>query len=316
MPPLVNRIPFGSRGTEELDPPPPRPPGRRLRMAARIALWTLIGIAAIHGLVPPEPPSAPPRAASTPVRPSGGRDALPPPLAREQAASAIAAEFLREYLTLGQEPATRPARLKRYLARGVDLGGNVRAAGDVSQLADSVLPERVDPVADGLKVTVVAHLVQTRAGVAEDAGTVAFVVPLLSGPKGFAVSGPPRPAPLPLDPSLTPVVPALPIELARATATPAGRAVAALLDEDRATLVRLGAGMLPKLRPFPSGWRPMRIAGIRPTGPPGTPTVVVDVWARPSVAGLEYLVPVRVSFRPGAGGGSQVVTEIDAGDTP
>jgi hypothetical protein len=60
----------------------------------------------------------------------------------------------------------------------------------------------------------------------------------------------------------------------------------------------------------------MRIAGIRPTGPAGAPTVVVDVWARPSVAGLEYLVPVRVSFRPGAGGGSQVVTEIDAGDTP
>ena len=315
MPPQVNRIPFGRRGTEELDPPPPRPPGWRLRVTARIALWTLIGIAAIHGLVPPETPSAQPRAASTPMRPSGARDAFSPQ-AQEQAASAIAAAFLREYLTVGQEPATRPARLKRYLARGVDLGADVRAAGGVSQLTDSVLPERADPVAGGVRVTVIAHLVQTRAGVAEDGGTVAFVVPLLSGPRGFAVSGLPRPAPLPLDPSLTPVVPALPIELARATATSAGQAVAALLDEDRATLARLGGGTPPKLRPFPSGWRPVRIADIRPTGPPGTPTVVVDMWARPSVAGLEYLVPVRVSFRTGPGGGSHVVTEIDAGDTP
>jgi hypothetical protein len=250
------------------------------------------------------------------MRPSGARDALSPPQAQERAASAIAAAFLREYLTLGQEPASRPARLKRYLARGVDLGADVRAAGGVSQLTDSVLPERVDLLAGGVQVTVIAHLVQIRAGVAEDGGTVAFVVPLLSGPRGFAVSGLPRPAPLPLDPSLTPVVPVLPIELARATATSAGQAVAALLDEDRATLARLGGGTPPRVLPFPSGWRPVRVADIRPTGPPGTPTVVVDVWARPSVAGLEYLVPVRVSFRAGPGGASQVVTEIDAGDTP
>jgi hypothetical protein len=275
----------------------------------------LIGIAAIHGLVPSVTPGGGSGRASTPTRPYlGAREASSAP-AQAQAASAIAAAFLREYLTVDQERATRPARLKRYLARGVDLGGDVRAADDdVSQLADSVLPEHIEPLADGARVTVIAHLLQTRAGLEEDGGTVTFVVPLLSGPRGFAVSGLPWPAPLPVDPGLTTVIRALPIELARATAVPAGQAVAALLDEDLATLTRLGGGTPPKVRPFPSGWRPVRIAEIRPAGPPGTPTVVVDVRARPPVAGLEYVVPVRVSLRPGAG--SQIVTEIDAGGAP
>ena len=314
-PPEVDRSPFVLRGTEEPDPPPPHPPGRRLRVAARIALWTLIGITAIHGLVPTVTPGGGPRTASTPTRPTfGGRDASSLPQAQEQSASAVAAAFLREYLTVDEERTARPARLKRYLARGVDLGGDVRATDDVSQLTDSVLPERVDRLPGGLQVTAIAHLVHVRGGLAEDGGTVAFVVPLLSGPRGFAVSGLPRAAPLPLDTSLRMVVPALPIELARATAIPAGQAVAALLDEDRAALARLGGGTPPRVRPFPSGWRPLRIADLRPTGPLGTPTVVVDVRARPPVAGLEYLVPVRVSFRPGSG--SQIVTEIDAGGAP
>jgi hypothetical protein len=286
-----------------------------MRLAARAALWSLIVIAAIQGFVPPLPAGGP-RATATSTRPSPDerRATDAPPQGQEQGASAIAAAFLREYLTIDHERAARPARLKRYLARDVDLGGDVRAADDVSQLTDVVLAERVHRLPDGLSVTVVAHLVQTRQGVPTDGGTVAFVVPLLSGPRGFAVSGLPRPAQLPLDPSLSATVAPLPIELARAAANSAGQAVTAMLDANRSSLARLGGGRPPSIRPFPPGWRPLRIVDIRPTGPIVAPTVVVDVRARPPVAGVEYLVPVRVSFK--AGSASQIVTEIDAGGAP
>jgi hypothetical protein len=284
-----------------------------MRLAARVALWSLIAVAAIHGFVPPLLPTDSPRVTTTSTRPSPNdpRATGAPAQAQEQGASAVAAAFLREYLTIDRERAARPARLKRYLTPGVDLGGDVRVADEVSQLADSVLAERVDRLPDGLNVTVIAHLVQTREGVPEDGGTVAFVVPLLSGPRGFAVSGLPRPAPLPLDPHLSATVPPVPVELARAALVSGGQAVTAMLNADTATLARLGGGRPPSVRPFPPGWRPLRVADIRPTGSLATPTVLVDMWARPPVAGLEYLVPVRVSFKPGSA--SQIVTEIDAG---
>jgi hypothetical protein len=315
MPPLQSTsTPYVLQASEDLDPPPPQTPGRRLRIAARIVLWTLIAIATFHGLVPPVSQSSESGEASAPRRLDPGARANPVSHDHDQAASATAAAFLREYLTLDEERATRPARLKRYLARGVDLNGDVLAPDDVSQLTDSVLPARVERLADDFEVTVIAHLLRTRAGLAEDGGTVAFVVPLLGGPRGFAVSGPPRPTALPVYPSMTRVVEALPTDLGRAAALDAGRAVAALLDEDRATLVRLGGGATPKVRWFPSGWRPVGIADIRPSGPAGTPTVEVDVRARPPAAGVEYLIPVRVSLRPGTGG--QTVTEIDASGAP
>lgn len=314
QPPMVNHNPSEAGGPEAL-PPPPHPPGRRMRLAARIALWSLIVIAAIHGFVPPLPADGP-RGTATSTRPSpdARRATDAPPEGQEQGAPAVAAAFLREYLTIDHERAARPARLKRYLARDVDLGGDLRAADGVSQLTDSVLAAHVDRLPGGLNVTVIAHLVQIREGVPADGGTVAFAIPLLGGPRGFAVSGLPRPAPLPLDPSLSATGPPLPIELARAAANSAGQAVAAMLDADRSSLARLGGGRPPSVRPFPPGWRPLRIVDIRPTGPIVTPTVVVDVRARPPVAGVEYLVPVRVSFKPGSA--SRIVTEIDAGGAP
>jgi hypothetical protein len=315
QPPMVNHNPSEVGGPEALHPTP-HPPGQRMRLAARVALWSLMVIAAIHGFVPALLSADGPRATATSTRliPDERRDPDAPHQGQEQGGLGVAAAFLREYLTIDHEPAARPARLKRYLARDVDLRGDVSAADGVSQLTDSVVAEHVDRLPNGLNVTVIAHLVQTREGVPADGGTVAFVVPLLSGPRGFAVSGLPRPAPLPLDPGLSATVAPLPIELARAAANSAGRAVTAMLDADRSSLARLGGGTPPSMRPFPPGWRPLRIVDIRPAGPIATPTVVVDVRARPSVAGVEYLLPVRVSFK--AGSGSQIVTEIDAGGAP
>jgi hypothetical protein len=315
-PPMFTTTPFGLQRSETLDPPPPPPPpGRHFRIAARVVLWTLIGIAAIHGLAPPFTHSSGPGPISAPTRLDlDARDSSSGAGARDQAAMATAAAFLREYLTLDRARATRPARLKRYMASGVDLAGGLLAPADISQFTDSVLPARVERLPRGLEVTVIAHLLHARSGTAEDGGTVAFVVPLLNGPGGFAVSGLPRPAALPVDRGLTRAVAVLPTELARTAAVDAAQAVAALLEEDRATLARLGGGRAPEVRPFPSGWRPVGIADVRPIGPPRTPTVEVDVRARPPVAGVEYLVPVRVSLRSGTGG--QTVSGIDAGGAP
>jgi hypothetical protein len=233
---------------------------------------------------------------------------------QDQIAMATAAAFLREYLTVDGRRAERPGRLKRYLARNVDLDGEVVPAPGISQSTDFIQPAGVKPLEDGTEVTVFAHLLQTREGAAQDGGTVAFVVPMVSGPRGMAVSGAPRPAALPIDPGPTSRTPALPTALARAAAIAAGQTVAALLDGDRAELTRLGGGATPLIRPFPSGWRPVGIADIRPAGSPDEPTVQVLVRARPPVAGVEYLVPVRVSLRSGPG--VPTVREVDAGGTP
>ncbi len=210
--------------------------------------------------------------------------------------------------------AERPGRLQRYLARGVEVGDGVIPQPGISQSADLVLPAGAQPTKGGMEVAVVAHLIRTRDGPAQDGGTVAFVVPMISGSSGMAVGGIPRPAALPVDAGLRSRPVALPTAAARATAAAAGQAVAAVLNRDRSALARLGGGRAPVVRPFPDGWRPVGIATILPAGPPESPTAQVLVRARPPVAGIEYLVPVSVSLRPGSN--TPTVREVDAGGTP
>src|SRR6266536_1455373 len=137
---------------------------------------------------------------------------------------------------------------------------------------------------------------------------------MISGSSGMAVGGIPRPAALPVDAGLRSRPVALPTAAARATAAAAGQAVAAVLNRDRSALARRGGGRAPVVRPFPDGWRPVGIATILPAGPPESPTAQVLVRARPPVAGIEYLVPVSVSLRPGSN--TPTVREVDAGGTP
>jgi hypothetical protein len=227
---------------------------------------------------------------------------------------ATAAAFLREYLTVDRRREDRPGRLRRYLAKGVDLQDAVTAEPGISQSTDLVLPAGVRSTRGGVEVTVIAHLLRTAEGPAQDGGTVAFVVPMIPGPHGVAVGGIPRPTPLPVDPAPASRPVALPAAVARETAAAAGRAVAAVLEGDWATLTKLGGGSAPVVRPFPDGWRPVGIATIRPAGPPRAPTAEVLVRARPPVAGIEYLVPVLVFLRSGTG--APAIREVDAGGTP
>jgi hypothetical protein len=299
---------------QETHPPPP-PPSRGLRIVARVVLWTLLGVVGLHAVLPA--PATPRGASSTrvsgessdPLRPRSQTSAV------AQLAMATAAAFLREYLTVDRRREDRPGRLKRYLARGVDLEDAVTADPGISQSTDLVVPAAVRSTKGGVEVTVIAHLLRTAEGPAQDGGTVAFVVPMIPGDQGIAVGGIPRPTALPIDPALAASRPvALPAVLARATAAAAGRAVAAVLNGDRATLAKLGGGSTPVVHPFPDGWRPVGIATIRPMGPPGAPTAEVLVRARPPVGGIEYLVPVRVSVRSGTG--APAIREVDAGGTP
>jgi len=314
VPPLTSS-PDALRTSDPDSSPPLPPPGRSVRIVARVALWALIGIAALHGVLPT--PAAPEGSgpSNAPVRSSPDPQSSGSPDSTEgQIGMATAATFLREYLTVDGRRAERPGRVERYLARGVDLDDGVVPDRGISQSTDLVLPAGVQATKGGMEVTVLAHLLRIHDGPAQDGGTVAFVVPLVGGPKGIAVGGIPRPVALPIDPGLTARPVALPTALARATAVGAGLAVAAVLNGDRATLVRLGGGAAPAVRPFPDGWRPVGITSIRPAGPPETPTAQVLVRARPAVPGVEYLLPVRVFFRPGAG--TPTVREVDAGGAP
>ena len=289
----------------ELDPPPPAP-DRRIRIVARVVLWTLIGLAAVRGVLP---------APAGTGRPAGGTGlaAVAPheASAQDPAAMAIAAAFLREYLTVDDDRSERPGRLGRYLARGVPVDDGVLPARGVLQSADLVMPAGLRRVKNVVEVTVLAHLVQTRAGSHIDSGTVAFAVPMIESAHGVAVGGMPRLVALPIDPTPTAQPASLSTALARSVAGIAGRAVAAMLNGDRSALLQFGGKVAPAVRPFPTGWRPIEIMRIRPSGPPDTPSAEVLVRARPPMAGIEYLVPVRVSLR--AGTASPTVRTIDAG---
>jgi hypothetical protein len=291
----------------DLDTPPP-PPDRRIRLAARVLLWALIGTAVVRGLLPLRPPPAQPRAdtpAVASVAPSSGG-----PI-QDQAAMATATAFLREYLTVDDRRSERPGRLGRYLARGVRLGDDVHPEQGISQTVDLAEPAGVRRGRGQIEVSVLVHLIRTRNGTSEDGGTVAFAVPMVGGPHGVAVAGIPRPVMLPIDPGTTSRPVTLPTAVARSVGAVAGQAVAAALKGDRAALTRLGGGVAPAVRAFPTGWRPMEILEIRPAGPPDAPTAEVLVRVRPPTTGIDYSVPVRVWLHSGAT--TPTVREIDAG---
>jgi hypothetical protein len=291
----------------DLDTLPP-PPDRRIRLAARVLLWALIGTAVVRGLLPVRSAPAQPRTDTPGVAPvassSGGS-------IQDQAATATATAFLREYLTVDDRRSERPGRLGRYLARGVRLGEDVLPEEGMSQTVDLAAPAGVRRAGRLIEVSVLAHLIRTRDGTSEDGGTVAFAVPMIGGPHGVAVAGIPRPVTLPVDPGTTSLPVPLPSAVARSVALVAGQAVVAVLNQDPPALARLGGDAVPVVRPFPAGWRPVKILEIRPAGPPDAPTAEVLVRARPPTSGIDYPVPVRVWLHSGAR--TPTVREIDAG---
>jgi hypothetical protein len=58
----------------------------------------------------------------------------------------VAAAFLREYLTVGDDRAGRAERLGRFAVAGVDLGESVSVPAGVAQYADQVVPTGSTPV--------------------------------------------------------------------------------------------------------------------------------------------------------------------------
>ena len=280
--------------------PRARPRGLRLvRTLARVALWSLIGVGALRGLLPA--PDAPAPAAARP------RD--------DRRAVAVAVAFLREYLTVGDDRRTRAERLARFAAAGVDLGRSVSLPAGDAQYADLVVASGSRSVDGGVEVTVVAHLLQSRSGVYRDGGTLAFTVPLTIRREGIAVAGGPRPTSLPVASRLPlPRRPSVPTEVSRVAARMARQAVVAAMAADTATLARLGGGRSPATRPLPSGWRAASVGSPEMTGPPGAPVALVPVRARPPAGRASYLVPVHVRLAIGPRG--LTVRRVDLGGSP
>lgn len=303
-----NAAPAAGSGLPELlataEPPPPvGPRGRKgVRILARIALWSLIGVGALRGLVPAPEPGPDPAAAAPPD---------------DRHAEAVAAAFMREYLTVGgaqagADQAARVERLARFAAAGVDLRRSVSVPAGVAQYADHVVASGRRPVDAGVEVTVLAHILQIRSGDYHDGGTLAFAVPLVVGRGGVAVSGRPRPTtpPVASGSSIGRPRPA-PAELVAAGKRVARQAVAALVDSDSAALARLGGGGPPSIRPLPTGWRAIGVGPAEVSGPPDLLTAQVPVKARPPVGPTSYIVPVRVHLLAGRQG--LIVRHIDAG---
>jgi hypothetical protein len=283
------------------EPAPPARPrwSRPLRTLARVALWSLIVVGALRGLLP-APPSSP--AAST-----GPPD--------DRRAAAVAAAFLREYLTIGDDRTARAERLSRLTVAGADLGRSVSVPGEEAQYADLVVPAGSRWVANGIEVTVLAHVLQFRSGAYRDGGTLAFVVPLAVRQEGIAVSGGPRPAAVPVASGLSlPRPPAVPPELAPVVRRMARQAVTAAIAGDGTTLGRLGGGRPPSTLPLPSGWRVTGVGSAEVVGPPGAPAALVPVRARPPVGRASYLLPVRVQLAVGPRG--LTVRQVDLGGSP
>ena len=296
----------------DLAPPPRR--GRILRLVARLVLWTLIALGALRGFGPLPDRSGDdrPRATTVPARPDPSRN---PPielgLANDQAATATATAFLREYLTIDEDRDAWSQRLRRYLTRGLDLGPSVLVPPGASQYVDYIQPVSTHSARGTLEVTVLAHLLESHAGAYRDGGMLAFAVPLIRGSRGLAVSGLPRPAPLPIAAGLTLRKPLLSPETARDIAAVARRAVTALLSRDRTDLTLLGGGTPPVARPLPDGWRTAGIAAVQAAGPPEEPTAQVLVRAIPPTTATRYVIPVTVSFRSSPDG--IFVRLVDAG---
>jgi hypothetical protein len=286
--------------------PPARSRGSRLlRTLARVALWSLIAAGALRGLLP------------SPSGPSAVRLPLPAVAADPSAdrrGEAVAAAFLREYLTVGDDRTGRDRRLGQFTAAGIELGGSVSVPEGVAQYADLVAPAGSRPVAGGTEVTVLAHVLQVRSGAYQDGGTVAFVVPLAVRGGRVAVAGRPRPTASPLASGLAPPRPrAAPAAVSRLAGRMARHAVVALVAADGTTLDRLGGGRRPAIRPLPSGWRATRVGDAEVTGTAGALVAQVAVRVQPPVGSTSYVVPVRVQF---AAGPRLTVRQVDADGSP
>jgi hypothetical protein len=312
--------------SEPFPPAQPRRP-RLFRVLARVLLWSLITVGAIRGFLPAPAPSRSAAAVSAPATPAG------PPVARR--AEAVAAAFLREYLTVGEDRAARARRLRQLTVRGVDLGGSLAVPADVAQYADLVVAAGSRPVAGGVEVTVIAHVLQVRADTYRDGGTLAFVVPMAVQREGVAVAGVPGPTTAPVASQLLlPRPPAVPASLSRVAERAAHQAVVAFVTNDKAALARLGGGRAPSTRPLPSGWRVVSVSPAEVTGPTGEhpaqaagpggalegrgtgPRLAAEVAvrARPPTGPATYLLPVRVQMEAGPQG--ITVRQIDGGGSP
>jgi hypothetical protein len=282
------------------EPAPPMPSGRSrlLRTLARIVLWSLVAVGALRGLMPS--PVAGPDATAAGASPEDRR------------AEAVAAAFMREYLTVGGDQAARAERLSRFTVAGVHLRGSVSVPAGVAQYADLVVAAGSSPVDGGIEVTVLAHVLQLRSGTYRDSGLLAFAVPLAVGREGVAVSGRPRPTvpPVASEPMLGRPR-AAPAELSPAARRLVRQAVIAFIATDAATLARLGGGRAPSTRPLPSGWRATSVGGAEVAGPSTGLTAHVPVRARPPTGQATYVVPVRVHLHAGPAG--LTVRHIDGG---
>jgi hypothetical protein len=286
-------------GTPEPAPPARSRGSRALRMVARVMLWGLIAAGALRGLLP---------TAEHPDPTSAGHPA-------DRRVEAVAAAFLREYLTVGDDRAARARRLSQFTVAGTELQGSVLVPAGVAQYVDYVAAAGSRPVAGGTEVTVLAHVLQVRSGAYRDGGTVAFVVPLAILPRGVAVSGRPRPTVPPIASGMSPPRPqAAPAALSRPAARVARQAVAAFVAADGTTLARLGGGRPPSAHPFPPGWHAIGVVGADVTATRGALTAQVAVRMRPPTGQASYVVPVRVDLEAGPSG--LTVRRINAGGPP
>ena len=322
--------PAGVLFPELLAPPEPPPPAqplgtRVLKGLARVLLWSLITVGAARGLLPDQAgPTAPgavrrllsDRSGSAPMgaAATGQPPTVPGPPERDRA-EAVAAAFLREYLTVGEDRAARARRLGGLTVRGVDLRRSVVVPASVAQYADLVVPAGSRPVAGRIEVTVVAHVLQVRSDGYRDGGTLAFVVPLAVRREGIGVTGRPRPTAVPVGSRLSlPRPPAAPPSISRLAGRVARQAVVALVTGDQAALARLGGGRPPSARQLPPGWRAVSVGPAEVTGPAGALAAEVPVRARPPAGPVSYSLPVQVQLRSGARG--ITVRRIDAGGSP
>jgi len=310
--------------------PPAQPRGARLlKVLARVVLWSLITVGAVRGLLPAQAPSRSAPAGSAPATAAG------PPGPGQ--AEAVAAAFLREYLTVGEDRAARAKRLSQLTARGVNLRQSVSLPAGTAQYVDLVVAAGSRSVAGGVQVTVLAHVLHVREGVYADGGTLAFVVPLAVQGEAVAVTGRPRPTTVPVASRLSlPRAPAVAPSLSRVAERAAHEAVVAFVTSDKAALARLGGGRAPSTRPLPSGWRVVSVSPAEVTGPAGdgraqvagpggalpgqvdgTGTKLaaeVMVRARPPAGPAAYSLPVRVQLEAGPQG--TIVRQVDGGGPP
>ena len=308
-------------------PPPAQPRGARvLKGLARILLWSLITVGAARGLLPDQAGPAATGAVRGllpdhpgPAATGVGATGQPPTVTAEpperDRAEAVAAAFLREYLTVGEDRAARARRLGGLTVRGVDLRRSVDVPASVTQYADLVVPAGSRSVAGGVEITVIAHVLQARSEEYRDGGTLAFVVPLAVRREGIGVTGRPRPTAVPVSPQLSlPRPPAAPPSMSPLAGRVAHQAVVALVTGDRAALARLGGGRPPSARQLPPGWRAVSVGTAEVTGSAGALAAEVPVRARPPTGPVSYSLPVEVQLSTGARG--ITVRRIDGGGSP